>query len=310
MDLQLENRHALVTGSTGGIGFAIAHGLAAEGARVTLTGRTQASVDAALARLRDSVGKAQADGIAADCATAAGAEAVFARIPEVDILVNNLGIYERKPFFEIPDADWLRLFEVNVLSGVRFARRYAAPMAKRGWGRVLFISSESALNIPREMIHYGMTKAAQLAISRGLAIELTGTGVTVNTVLPGPTRTENTERLRAAARQGRGDERAGAGEGLLRQLPSDLADQALRLGRRSREPRGLPVQSARVRHHRRRAAGRRRRGESDHVGGAAAISRRSSRSLLLITAAFSGPIRTRSLRPADSSSRSGSANSK
>ena len=173
MDLQLEEsprtghrldrRHRL----------AIAHGLAAEGARVTLTGRTQASVDAALARLRDSVGNAQADGIAADCATAAGAEAVFARVPEVDILVNNLGIYERKPFFEIPDSDWLRLFEVNVLSGVRFARRYAAPMAKRGWGRVLFISSESALNIPREMIHYGMTKAAQLAISRGLAIELT-----------------------------------------------------------------------------------------------------------------------------------------
>jgi NAD(P)-dependent dehydrogenase (short-subunit alcohol dehydrogenase family) len=197
MDLRLNDKTALVTGSTGGIGFAIAHGLAAEGARVTLTGRTQASVDAALARLRESVSQVQADGIAADCATAAGAEAVFARIPEVDILVNNLGIYERKAFFEIPDADWLRLFEVNVLSGVRFARRYAAPMAKRGWGRVLFISSESALNIPREMIHYGMTKAAQLAISRGLAIELSGTGVTVNTVLPGPTRTENTERLRA-----------------------------------------------------------------------------------------------------------------
>jgi len=197
MDLQLENRHALITGSTAGIGFAIARGLAAEGARVTLTGRTQASVDAALARLRDSVPRAQAEGIAADCATAAGADAVFGRVPDVDILVNNLGIYERKPFFEIPDTDWLRLFEVNVLSGVRFARRYAAPMAKRGWGRVLFISSESALNIPREMIHYGMTKAAQLAISRGLAIELTGTGVTVNTVLPGPTRTENTEKMRA-----------------------------------------------------------------------------------------------------------------
>jgi NAD(P)-dependent dehydrogenase (short-subunit alcohol dehydrogenase family) len=197
MDLQLAGHNALITGSTAGIGFAIARGLAAEGARVTLTGRTQASVDAALARLRESVPRAQAKGIAADCATAEGAQAVFARVPEVDILVNNLGIYERKPFFEIPDADWMRLFEVNVLSGVRFARRYAGEMAQRGWGRVLFISSESGLNVPREMIHYGMTKAAQLAISRGLAIELAATGVTVNTVLPGPTRTENTERLRA-----------------------------------------------------------------------------------------------------------------
>jgi len=197
MDLQLTNRHALITGSTGGIGYAIARGLAAEGARVTITGRTQSSVDAALARLRDALPKAEAEGIAADCATVEGTQAVFARVPEVDILVNNLGIYERKPFFEIPDADWLRLFEVNVMSGVRFSRRYAPGMARRGWGRVLFISSESALNIPREMIHYGMTKTAQLSISRGLAVELAGTGVTVNTVLPGPTRTENSERMRA-----------------------------------------------------------------------------------------------------------------
>jgi NAD(P)-dependent dehydrogenase (short-subunit alcohol dehydrogenase family) len=191
MDLGLKGRRALVTGSTAGIGYAIAQGLAAEGARVILTGRTQQRVDEALARLGTG------EGIAADCATAAGAEAVFQRVPEVDILVNNLGIYERKPFFEIADADWLRLFEVNVLSGVRFARRYAPAMAKRGWGRILFVSSESALNIPREMIHYGMTKTAQLSISHGLAMELAGTGVTVNTLLPGPTRTENTERLRA-----------------------------------------------------------------------------------------------------------------
>jgi NAD(P)-dependent dehydrogenase (short-subunit alcohol dehydrogenase family) len=197
MDLHLDNRTALITGSTAGIGFAIAQGLAAEGARVTLTGRTQAAVDAALARLRAAVAGARADAVAADCATAEGAENVFARVPDVDILVNNLGIYERKPFFEIPDADWLRLFEVNVLSGVRFARRYAPAMAKRGWGRILFVSSESGLNIPPEMIHYGMSKTAQLSISRGLAIELACTGVTVNAVLPGPTRTENSDRLRA-----------------------------------------------------------------------------------------------------------------
>jgi NAD(P)-dependent dehydrogenase (short-subunit alcohol dehydrogenase family) len=197
MDLKLHGRRALVTGSTAGIGFAIAQGLATEGAQVTITGRTQANVDAALERLRGGAPKAEVAGVAADCATAAGAQAVFGRVPDVDILVNNLGIYERKPFFDIPDADWQRLFEVNVMSGVRFSRHYAPAMVKRGWGRVLFVSSESALNIPREMIHYGMTKTAQLSISHGLAIELAGTGVTVNTVLPGPTRTENSERLRA-----------------------------------------------------------------------------------------------------------------
>ncbi len=197
MNLDLEGKRALITGSTAGIGYAIAQGLAAEGAHVVITGRTQASVDAALGRLRSAVPNAAADGVAADCATAAGAQQVFDRVDAVDILVNNLGIYERKPFFEIEDADWMRFFEVNVLSGVRFARHYAQAMAKQGWGRILFVSSESALNIPKEMIHYGMTKTAQLSVSHGLAMELAGTGVTVNAVLPGPTTTENTSRMRA-----------------------------------------------------------------------------------------------------------------
>ena len=197
MDLQLGNRRALVTGATSGIGYAIAHGLAAEGTQVTITGRRADTVEAALAQLRQVLPKASVSGIAADCATSAGAETVCAQLPDVDILVNNLGIYERKAAFEIPDADWMRLFEVNVMSGVRFARHYGPRMAKAGWGRILFVSSESALNIPREMIHYGMTKTAQLSISRGMAMELAGTGVTVNAFLPGPTRTANTEKMRA-----------------------------------------------------------------------------------------------------------------
>ncbi len=190
MDFGLTGKRALVTGSTAGIGYATARALAREGAVVTLSGRTQARVDAALTQLAADVPGAQANGIAADLGTAEGCAALVARLPAVDLLVNNLGIFEPKPFEQISDADWLRFFEVNVLSGVRMARHYVGGMRERGWGRIVFISSESGLQIPAEMVHYGVTKTAQLAVARGLAETLAGSGVTVNSVLPGPTGSE------------------------------------------------------------------------------------------------------------------------
>jgi NAD(P)-dependent dehydrogenase (short-subunit alcohol dehydrogenase family) len=185
MNLQLEGKRALVSGSTAGIGFAIAEALAKEGARVIVNGRTQKRVDEAVGKLKGHV-----EGIAADLGTAAGAQEVAARYPDVDILINNLGIFEPKPFEQISDDDWRRFFEVNVLSGVRMSRRYLPGMIARNWGRIIFISSESAVQIPAEMIHYGMTKTAQIAIARGLAETTKGTNVTVNSVLPGPTASE------------------------------------------------------------------------------------------------------------------------
>ena len=190
MNLKLDNKTALVTASTAGIGYAIALELAREGARVIVNGRTDARVDHAIASIRAEVPVATVQGLAADLGTASGCRNVVDRLPKVDVLVNNLGIFEAKPFEAIPDEDWLRLFEVNVLSGVRLSRAYLPGMKEGRWGRIIFISSESAVQIPVEMIHYGMTKTAQVAIARGLAETCTGTGVTVNSVLVGPTASE------------------------------------------------------------------------------------------------------------------------
>ena len=187
MDLQLAGKRALVTGSTAGIGYAIAVSLAREGAEVILNGRTQDGVDEALGSLLGDTG-VLATGFAGDLGSADACTALVAAHPDVDILVNNLGIFDTKPFEDIPDADWQRFFDVNVMAGVRLARAYLPGMKNRDWGRIVFISSESAINIPAEMVHYGMTKTAQLSVARGLAESLAGTGITVNSVLPGPTR--------------------------------------------------------------------------------------------------------------------------
>jgi NAD(P)-dependent dehydrogenase (short-subunit alcohol dehydrogenase family) len=190
VDLGLKGKRALVTGSTAGIGFATARALAAEGAHVTVNGRTQARVDSAIDALVREFPGATITGIAADLSHGEGCEALLGLLPEIDVLVNNLGIFEMKSFEEISDEDWLRFFEANVLSGIRLSRHYVCGMRSRNWGRIVFVSSESALQIPTEMIHYGMTKTAQLAVSRGLAETLAGTGITVNSVLPGPTSSE------------------------------------------------------------------------------------------------------------------------
>jgi NAD(P)-dependent dehydrogenase (short-subunit alcohol dehydrogenase family) len=187
MDLKLKDKTALISGSTAGIGYAIAAALAREGTTVILNGRSQSAVDAAVGKLKAEASAAVL-GFAGDLGTAAAADALARQFPNVEILINNLGIFEAKPFEEIPDADWLRFFEVNVLSGVRLARLYLPGMKRANWGRIIFISSESAIQIPVEMIHYGMTKTAQLALARGLAEAVAGTGITVNSVLPGPTR--------------------------------------------------------------------------------------------------------------------------
>jgi NAD(P)-dependent dehydrogenase (short-subunit alcohol dehydrogenase family) len=192
MDLQLANKLGLVSGSTAGIGFAIARALAAEGALVIVNGRTADGVNDAVGRIASTTGST-VYGFAGDLSVASTVAELVRQHPGVEILVNNMGIFEPKPFEEIPDEDWRRFFEVNVLSGVRLSRLYLPEMRRRNWGRIIFISSESAVQIPVEMIHYGMTKTAQLAISRGLAEATAATGITVNAVLPGPTRSRGVE---------------------------------------------------------------------------------------------------------------------
>jgi NAD(P)-dependent dehydrogenase (short-subunit alcohol dehydrogenase family) len=221
MKIDLSGKTALVTGSTSGIGHAIAKGLLATGADVVINGRSQGRVDATAAAFGKTSGKVR--GIAADVSTAAGCDALIAAIPDVDILINNTGIFEPKPFFEIPDEDWSRFFDVNVMSGIRLSRAYMPGMLKRNWGRIVFIASESALMIPKEMIHYGMTKTAQLAVSRGLAELTRGTAVTVNSVMPGPTMSEGVETFVAdLAKQNGQSEQDAAAQFIKQHRPGSL----------------------------------------------------------------------------------------
>jgi NAD(P)-dependent dehydrogenase (short-subunit alcohol dehydrogenase family) len=195
MKIDLSGKTAIVSGSTAGIGYAIAKGLAQAGAEVVLNGRSSAAVERAVAKLKSEVARASIRGVAADVGGAQGCAALVTAQPSADILVNNVGIYGPQDFFETPDAEWTRFFEVNVMSGVRLSRAYLPGMVQRRWGRVLFLSSESALNIPADMIHYGFTKTAGLSISRGLAKRVAGTGVTVNAILPGPTLSEGLQAM-------------------------------------------------------------------------------------------------------------------
>ncbi|KAB8330035.1 SDR family oxidoreductase [Scytonema tolypothrichoides VB-61278] len=204
MDLKLHGKSALVSASTAGIGFAIAQGLAQEGVSVIITGRSSGRVEEAIAKITQTNPEAKISGVVADLAKKEGAQQVFQQVPHIDILVNNLGVYEPKAFSDITDEDWLDIFEANVLSGVRLSRHYLPKMLEQNWGRIIFISSESGIQIPVEMIHYGMTKTAQLAVARGLAQSTIGTQVTVNSVLAGPTRSEGVDEFVANLAKDRG----------------------------------------------------------------------------------------------------------
>ncbi len=253
MKIDLTGKTALVTGSTSGIGHAVAKGLASAGATVVVNGRTQVKVNAAVEAITKVAPGAKVRGVAADVSTAAGCNALVAALPEVDILINNAGIFEPKGFFDIPDEDWIRFVEVNVMSGVRLSRAYMPGMLKRNWGRIVFISSESALNIPKEMIHYGVTKTSQLALSRGLAEMTRGTAVTVNSVLPGPTMSEGVETFV----KDRG------GVSIRQAVSPDLAAAALCERRRDRQHGGLYQLEGGV-SHQWRSPSRRGRHRPDH----------------------------------------------
>lgn len=223
MKIDLAGKRAIVTGSTGGIGFAIAKGLVGTGAEVVVTGRTQAAVDKAVAAITSEQPHARVSGVAADLATPEGAAELIAKVPQADIFVSNPGIYGAKPAFELDDADWAHIFNVNVTSAALLARHYAPVMKEKGWGRLIFISSESAQNIPVEMIHYGVSKAALQALSRGYAKALAGTGVTSNAILPGPTRTESSVAFIAElAREGGIDPAEAESRFLAENRPSTL----------------------------------------------------------------------------------------
>lgn len=227
MQIDLSGRSAIITGSTNGIGLAIAEGLAASGADVVVNGRSQAAVDRAVGAVQAAAPGARVAGVAADLGTAEGCAALVRAHPACDILVNNLGIFGPQDFFETPDAEWMRFFEVNVLSGVRLSRAYLPGMARKGWGRVVFISSESALNIPADMIHYGFTKTAVLSIARGLAKRMAGSGVTVNSVLPGPTLSDGmAEMLKGEVERTGKSVEAAAADFVLANRPSSIIRRA------------------------------------------------------------------------------------
>lgn len=227
MQIQLTGKTALITGSTSGIGLAIARGLAGAGATVVLNGRTRERVNQALDTLRAAVPQADVRGVAADLASAEGCEAVVQAEPSVDILINNVGLFGPHDFFDVPDDKWQQYFDVNVMSGIRLSRAYTPGMVDRGWGRVVFMSSESGINIPTEMIHYGVTKSANLSVSRGLAKRLAGTGVTVNAVLPGPTLSEGVEQMLAEDQQSSDQSMAAFAADFVQQArPSSIIQRA------------------------------------------------------------------------------------